>query len=63
MFKVMLLQRFVDHLCSLVLARQHYTFVHVAVVVAQVHTDSYDAGVGHLSVVDGQRGHGHRALV
>lgn len=35
--------------------------VHVAV--ASLHTDPHYTGVSHLSVVEGEGGHGHRALV
>lgn len=38
-------------------------FVHVAVVVAQVHTDPDDAGVGPLAVIHGQARHGDGAFV
>lgn len=62
-FKVVLLQCSLNDLGSLVLAGQQYAFVHVSVVVSQVNTDSNDAGVVYLSVIDRQRGHGHGALM
>ncbi len=39
-----------------------YALVHVAIV-AELHADPDDAPVIHLSVVEGQGGHGDRALV
>jgi len=39
-----------------------YALVHVAIV-AELDADPDDAGVVHLSVVEGQGGHGERALM
>lgn len=50
-------------LCFEIHTTHQDAFVHVAVVVAQVHAYPDDAGVSHLTVVHGQRGHGRRALV
>ncbi len=48
---------------TLFLSHTHqYAPVHVAIV-AELHADPDDARVVHLSVVEGQGGHGDRALV
>lgn len=61
--KVMLLQRPLDHVSSFVLTGQQDAFVHVAVVVSEVHAHPDDAGVGHLTVIDGEGRHGYGAFV
>lgn len=62
-FEVMLFQCSLNDLCSLILTGQQNAFIHVPIVVTQVHADPDDAGVIHLAVIDGQRGHGHGALM
>lgn len=48
---------------TLFLSNTHqYAPVHVSIV-AELHADPDDAQVMHLSVVEGQGGHGDRALV
>lgn len=60
--QVVFLQSSLDHLGRLILTGQQYALVHVAIV-AELHADPDDAGVVHLSVVEGQGGHGERALM
>lgn len=60
--QVVFLQSSLDYLGRLILTGQQYALVHVSIV-AELHADPDDARVVHLSVVEGQGGHGDGALV